>query len=213
MRELVQYIDPSAKKLVYTTFADSVDGIEKVENPPKTGLDLTQYRKRMDKLLQDNKDHITINKIRRLIPLTEMDLTELDRLLFAGKEEEREVFIRLYGDKAKSQLEVENPPISLLIRSLLGLEREDVEKKLAEYINRSGFNTKQIAFIDTLIDYFVRDGFVPVGALYEPPFDQFHFEGPEGLFGDTAEKVFDFVEMTNRLAMTSMYDSSRSNAG
>lgn len=55
--------------------------------------------------------------------------------------------------------------------------------------------------------------FVPVGALYEPPFDQFHFEGPEGLFGDTAEKVFDFVEMANRLAMTSMNDSRASNVG
>jgi len=213
MRNLIQYIDPSAKKLVYTTFADKVDPPEPVPNPPKTGLDLTQYRKRMDKLLQDNRDHITINKIRRLIPLTEVDLTELDRLLFAGKEEEREIFIRLYGDKAKSQLEVANPPISLLIRSLLGLEREDVEKKLADYINRSGFNTKQIAFIDTLVDYFVRDGFVPVGALYEPPFDQFHFEGPEGLFGDSAEKVFDFVEMANRLAMTSTRDSSKTNVG
>jgi len=213
MRNLVQYIDPTARKLVYSNFSDSVDEMQKVDNPPNSGLDLTQYRKRMDKLLEANKNHITINKIRRLVPLTEKDLEELDRLLFEGKESEREIFVRLYGDKPKVQFEIKNPPVSLLIRSIIGLEREDVEKKLAEYINKSTFNTQQLAFVNTLVDYFVRDGYVPVGSLYEPPFDQFHFEGPEELFGDTAEKIFDFVDMANRLALAPSGDGTAESVG
>jgi type I restriction enzyme, R subunit len=203
MRNLIQYIDAAARKIVYSNFADKVDEITKVDNPPNSGLDLSQYRKRMDKLLEANKNHITINKIRRLIPVTSKDLEELDRLLFEGKESEKELFVRLYGDKPKVQFEVSDPPISLLIRSIIGLEREDVEKKLAEYINRSQFNPQQIAFIDTLVDFFVRDGYVPVGALYEPPFDQFHFAGPEELFGDDSGKIFDFVEKLDVLALAS----------
>jgi type I restriction enzyme R subunit len=201
MRNLIQYIDSGTRKIVYTTFADTVDDITKVGDPLKTGLDLTQYRKRMDKLLVANRNHITINKIRRLIPVTEKDLEELDRFLFEGRESEREIFVKLYGDKPRVQFEIENPPISLLIRSIIGLEREDVERKLAEYINRSGFNTQQIAFVNTLVDFFVRDGYVPVGSLYEPPFDQFHFDGPEELFGEKVERIFDFVSMANRLAL------------
>lgn len=201
MRNLIQYIDTATRRIVYTTFNDKVDDITKVEDALKTGLDLTQYRKRMDKLLETNRDHITINKIRRLIPVTEKDLEELDRLLFEGKESEREIFKKLYGDKPRVQFEIENPPISLLIRSIIGLEREDVEKKLAEYINKSNFNTKQIAFVNTLVDFFVRDGYVPVGSLYEPPFDQYHFGGPDELFGSNVDKLIDFVEMANRLAL------------
>jgi len=213
MRDLIQYIDASAKRIVYSNFTDSIDEVSVAEHPPKAGLDLSQYRKRMDKLIEANKDHIALSKIRHLVPLTEKDLEELDRLLFEGKESEREIFVRLYGDKSKVQFEVENPPISLLIRSLVGLERGDVEKKLAEYINTSSFNSHQIAFINTLVDSFVRDGYVPIGALYEPPFDQFHFEGPEALFGDAAEKIIDFVEMANRTAMTPMSHGEAEHVG
>jgi type I restriction enzyme R subunit len=210
MRGLIQYIDTDTRRIVYTSFSDKVDDITKVDNPLNSGLDLTQYRKRMDKLLEANKNHITINKIRRLMPVTEKDLEELDRLLFEGKESERDIFVKLYGDKPRVQFEIENPPISLLIRSIIGLEREDVEKKLAEYINKSSFNTQQIAFVNTLVDFFVRDGYVPVGSLYEPPFDQFHFDGPEELFGEKVENIFDFVSMANRLALAPIVDKAES---
>lgn len=201
MRGLIQYIDTAARKVVYTGFSDTVDLVTKETAPLYSGSDLSLYRKRMDTLLEAHRNHIAINKIRRLIPVTEKDLEELDRLLFEGKESEREIFVKLYGDKPRVQFDIENPPISLLIRSIIGLEREDVERNLAEYINRSTFNTRQIAFVNTLVDFFVRDGYVPVGSLYEPPFDQFHFDGPEELFGDNAEKIFDFVSMANRLAL------------
>lgn len=201
MRNLIRYIDAGARKIVYTSFSDRVDSLTHEPEPRYAGIDLSQYRKRMDKLLEANKDHIAINKIRRLVPLTGTDLLELDRLLFEGKEAEREIFAKLYGDKPRVQFEVEDPPVSLLIRSIVGLDREEVERKLAEYINRSGFDTQQIAFVNTLVDFFVRDGYVPVGSLYEPPFDQFHFDGPEELFGEKAERIFDFVEMANRTAI------------
>jgi type I restriction enzyme R subunit len=212
MRSLIKFIAPNTKKIVYTTFKDVVD--EPVIVKPLTqGIDLTQYKKRMDKLIEANRDHITINKLRRLIPLTETDLDELDRLLFEGKEEEREVFFRLYGDKPKVQFEIDNPPVSLLIRSLIGLERSDVETRLSEYINRSNINTQQIAFVDQLVEFFVRDGYVPVGALYEPPFDQYHFGGPDELFGSNADRLIDFVEMANRLAVSPIYESQNTSVG
>ncbi len=63
------------------------------------------------------------------------------------------------------------------------------------------------------MDCLVRDGYVPLGALYEPPFDQFHFEGPEELFGPAAERIFDFVEMANSLAMAPLPGASRRGVG
>jgi type I restriction enzyme R subunit len=202
MRDLLKFIESEAKKIVYSNLADSVDLVVSDPPPIYSGIDLTQYRKRMDVLLEANRDHLTIAKLRRLVPLTELDLAELDRLLFAGKEEEREVFIRLYGDKSRTEFEIENPPVSLLIRSIVGLERPEVEKKLAAYINTAAFNPYQLAFIDKLIDFFVRDGFVPVGALYEPPFDQYHEGGPEKLFGTDADRVIEFVRFADRLALS-----------
>jgi len=123
------------------------------------------------------------------------------------------LFTRLYGDKSRILFEVENPPLSLLIRSIIGLDRAEVETRLAEYINRGVFTPQQLRFVDTLVDCLVRDGYVPLGALYEPPFDQFHFEGPEELFGPAAERIFDFVEMTNRPAMSPLCDASQRGVG
>lgn len=77
-----------------------------------------------------------------------------------------------------------------------------MEKKLAAYINTSSFNPHQLAFIDKLIDFFVHDGFVPVGALYETPFDQYHEGGPEQLFGQAADRVIEFVRNANELALS-----------
>jgi hypothetical protein len=84
---------------------------------------------------------------------------------------------------------------------------------MAEHINKSGFSPQQINFIDTLVASFVRDGYVPVGALCEPPFDQFHFEGPEALFVYSAEKVMSFVEMANRIAKAPSAPAHESRAG
>ena len=207
MRDLLKFIESDAKRIVYSNLADSVDLVVTDPPPLYSGLDLTQYRKRMDTLLEASRDHLTIAKLRRLVPLTPLDLAELDRLLFEGKEEEREVFIRLYGDKSRTEFEIEDPPISLLIRSIVGLDRAEVEKKLAAYINISGFNPHQLAFIDKLVDFFVRDGFVPVGALYEPPFDQYHEGGPEKLFGQAADRVIEFVRHANALALSASDDS------
>lgn len=201
LRDLVKFIEPAAKKLVYSNLADCVDEAEPVYQPLNSGIDLRQYKKRMEKILEENRNHIAINKIRRLIPLNDTDLGELDRLLFEGKDEDREVFVKLYGDKSRTQFDIENPPISLLIRSIVGLERKDVEKKLAEFINKSGYNSRQLAFVDKLVDFFVVDGYVPIGSLYEPPFDQFHDGGPDALFGRDTDNIIKFVETANRMVM------------
>lgn len=202
LRDLVKFIEPAAKKLVYSNLADSVDETEPVYQPLNSGVDLKQYKKRMDKILEDNKNHMAINKIRHLMPLNEIDLGELDRLLFEGKEEERDIFVKLYGDKSRTQFEIENPPVSLLIRSIVGLDRKEVEKKLAEFINKSGYSSQQLAFVDKLIDFFVIDGYVPIGSLYEPPFDQFHDGGPDALFGKDTESIMKFVETTNGMVFS-----------
>ena len=201
LRELVKFVEPNAKRIVYSNLSDRVEEAMHVYQPLSSGIDLQQYKKRMDKILEENRNHIAINKIRHLMPLNDADLGELDRLLFEGKDGDREVFVRLYGDKSRTQFEIENPPLSLLIRSIVGLERQDVEKKLAEFINKSNYNQQQLSFVDKIVDFFVRDGYVPVGSLYEPPFDQFHDGGPDALFGRDADSLVRFVEMANRLVM------------
>jgi type I restriction enzyme R subunit len=201
LRDLAKFIEPAAKKLVYSNLEDYVDEVTPVYQPLASGVDLGQYRKRMEKLLEENRNHLVIGKIRHLMPLDEADLAELDRLLFAGKDDEREAFLRLYGDRSRTQFEIENPTISLLIRSIVGLERADVEKKLAEFIDKSSYNPQQLAFVDKLVDMLARDGYVPVGALYEAPFDRFHDGGPEALFGPDADNLVKFIETANRLVM------------
>jgi hypothetical protein len=42
---------------------------------------------------------------------------------------------------------------------------------------------------------------VPIGSLYEEPFNQFNDGGPDVLFGHDTDSILKFVETTNRLVL------------
>ncbi len=46
-----------------------------------------------------------------------------------------------------------------------------------------------------------------MGALYEPPFDQYHEGCPEKLFGSEADRVIEFVRYANGLVLSLVGES------
>ncbi|MCG8097587.1 MAG: restriction endonuclease subunit R, partial [Candidatus Thiodiazotropha taylori] len=89
-------------------------------------------------------------------------------------------------DDKKCYLETIHPDKSLgvFIRELVGMDRNAAKEAFAEYLDESRFNSQQIRFVNTIIDFLTSNGVMSPAQLAQPPFSDIHFEGVFGLFED-----------------------------
>jgi type I restriction enzyme R subunit len=199
LRLLIKYIDPGEKKIVYSNFTDKLTegavfepGTEAFKND-----ELAAYRQRMNAVINENLDKDVIWKVRCNRPLNANDLKQLEEILSLSSAAEREMFKEAYQGSFLQKTGKDNPSLQLLIRSIVGLDREAVKEAFLDFIEASDMTSLQLAFVDKIIDYFVEEGFVRDDILYEPPFSDMYQDGPEGLFGDGAEALFARIKRVN----------------
>lgn len=113
---------------------------------------------------------LTINKIRKNIKVTKSDIQHLEEMLFSqGTMGSKEV----YGDK----------PLGEFIRSVVVLDKAEAKNAFAKITNEANFNSKQMEFMNLLIDYFSINGVVELKKLAQSPFIDLHSTGIIDLFG------------------------------
>ena len=138
-----------------------------------TGINLAQYRKKVEAFIRANANHVAIAKLRLNKPLTRSDLSELERFVFEAPEVEgRERFAQSYGEK----------PLPQFIRSLVGMDRAAAQTAFARFLDDSRYTSQQIRFVEMIIERLTVHGEVSVGQLYEAPFTAVHHEGLDGAF-------------------------------
>ena len=195
IRGLVKLIEKSTSTIVYSMLDDELGEATEVDIPVvSSGVNLAQYRKRVESFIKANADHITIAKLKRGLALTPTDLSELERFVFDAQEvESKDKFEECFGTEK---------PLPLFIRSLVGLDRQAVQQAFSKYLQGTSYNEKQIRFIEMVIDHLTIRGTLEASQLYEPPFDQIHYEGIDGVFSDKdADNIFGVVEAFNESAV------------
>ncbi len=190
IRELVQYLDISAKPKVYSNIEDSEVSLEMSEPyfQINTGI---PYRKRVESFIRDNKNHITISKLRTNTPITAEELKTLEQMLFDGSDRgTRELFVKEYGDQ----------PLGKFIRSILGLEASAAQVAFSEFLNSGNLSANQITFIQNIISYLTHNGTIDPAMLFDtPPFS--NYNGVTGVFDDAdTAKIISIVEGINENA-------------
>jgi type I restriction enzyme R subunit len=194
LRGLAQFIDKKERPIVYTILEDEM-GVPKkrAANFGDTGINWKQYRKRVENYIREHKDHITIAKLHRNKPLTPQDLDELERFLFEHGD---------LGDKERFQQAFQDEPsLTVFIRKLIGLDRSAAVKAFSQFLDGASYNEKQMRFVERIIEHLTSNGIIDPGMLYEPPFTAEHFEGVDGVFGDSdVERLFAVVETINNNA-------------
>ncbi|MCG8096582.1 MAG: DEAD/DEAH box helicase family protein, partial [Candidatus Thiodiazotropha endolucinida] len=177
LRLLMGYIEKESQGVVYTNFADEVTGVKENDGVYiPGGNDLEIYRRKVEAYVREHEDDLTIQRIKRNLPITQQDLDELDNKLFEAS-----------GiDDKKCYLETIHPDKSLgvFIRELVGMDRNAAKEAFAEYLDESRFNSQQIRFVNTIIDFLTSNGVMSPAQLAQPPFSDIHFEGVFGLFED-----------------------------
>ena len=125
LRDLVKFIDRQQQTIVYTDFKDELGEITEVDVPiQQTGFSPYQYRKKVEAYIREHQNHIAIYKLKRNIPLTDGDLTELEVMLFSADEiESRERFEEVYG---------KDMSLKLFIRKIVGLDRNAAKQTFAQ---------------------------------------------------------------------------------
>jgi type I site-specific restriction endonuclease len=152
------------------------------------------HRKYVEKYIRDNEDHLTIIKLKTNKPITALDLEQLERMLFETSEiGTRDDFLRAYGT---------DRPLGPFIRSIVGLDRDAVKEAFARFTANPAFSADQITFIDYILDYFSRNGYMKKDALWSQPFTDLHDHGPLGIFSDgEVDNIISIIDVINQNAV------------
>lgn len=190
-RNLVTFLDKLEKQVVYTDFKDDLLGVEDVTvaYPGNSSLDLTQYRRKTELYIRDHQDHLTIQKLRRNKPITRVDLDTLETLLLDASGMADRVAYR--------EQVLEHKPLGTFIRELVGLDMQAAKEAFSDFLDEGVYNTRQINFVNQVIDYLTGHGVLEVKQIFESPFTDLHNESAYGFFSD--DKVTELFGRMNKI--------------
>lgn len=162
LRDLIKFIvDVNGKNPIYTNLKDQVTSVVDGEVLPPA-YDFEAYRLKINRYIEENKDHLAIHKLRNNIPLTAKDYEDLERILTSE-----------LGTAEDYKREFTDTPFGLLVRRIAKMEYEAAAAVFSEFINDQSLTQEQIVFVNKIIDYIVKNGYIDnVSELMRPPFDK-----------------------------------------
>lgn len=194
LRGLVQFIDRSSIKPVYTVLADEIGTASEVTlNDFSSGINLARYRRKVERYIRDNANHVVIAKLRFNKPLTPTDLAELERFVYESDAVgSKDQFNKGFGG---------DRPLTVFIRSLVGLDRNAAKEAFGRFLDANRYSSRQIRFVEMIVDKLTQSGSMDPSLLYEPPFTGVHHEGLDGAFkDDDAEEIVGILAGISRRA-------------
>ncbi len=185
LRDLIKFIvDEGERKPIYTNLDDEILTIQEGKAMYQA-YDFEDYKLKVNRYIEKNRDTLAIHKLRNNIPLTGHDYASLEKI-FTGE----------LGTAEDYKREFQDTPFGLLVRRIAKLEIEAANGAFSEFINDQSLSQVQIVFVKKVVDYIVQNGYIDnVAELTKPPFDK-----PQSfikLFDGTKQKKL--VEMVNQI--------------
>jgi type I restriction enzyme R subunit len=192
LRDIIKFLDSENTPIYFTIFEDEFVGDAVVKNLGYVFNDLDAYKRKVEQYLKEQSNNLTIYKLRNNVPITKIELEELERMLFEqGSIGTKEEFIKAYGKQ----------PLGKFIRSIVGLEVQAAKLAFAEILNNQTLNAQQIRFMDEIINYLNVKGIIEPSMLFETPFTDINSNGVSGLFDDKiATNIISLIETINQNA-------------
>jgi type I restriction enzyme R subunit len=194
VRELVKYIDPVDQRYVTTDFEDyiieekiKITGFSDTETPDYTSPFQNNIH-RLEQLIRENENHITVIRILKGESITKDELEALERILFSGGIDKKSI---------EKELGAEFNIVKFVI-SLMGLSAEKVNEAFAQFVNNYKLDAVQIEFLETIKKFLTSNGKIEPSKLYDSPFKNFHTMGIDGVFNThQADVIFKIIEDFN----------------
>jgi len=187
-------LDKSDRKVVYTNYEDQLTDVIKVEEFAGSYSNLSNHNAKLKKIILEHRDHLTIRKLHLNQQITQKELNELDKILFAESGiDTYEIYQKAIGDQ----------PLGIFIRSIVGLDDKAANKAFEQFLTNGPLSSLQMAFIKDLVSLFTKQGIIDPNLLFEQPFTKYHHGGVSGVFSakDVADRVIELVKETNQKAL------------
>ncbi|WP_088227375.1 DEAD/DEAH box helicase family protein [Desulfosporosinus sp. FKB] len=162
LRDLIKFIiDDDKINPIYTNLADEILMVKEGEGIDPA-YDFEDYKLKVNRYIENNRDQIAIYKLRNNIPLSALDYQSLEHI-FTGE----------LGTADDYKREFRDTPFGLLVRKIAKLDYDAAHNAFSEFINGQSLTQSQIVFVKKVIDYIVQNGYIenPI-ELTKPPFDK-----------------------------------------
>lgn len=177
LRDLMKFLSTGPTPIIDTNFPDVV--ITKQGTRPLIPQ-FKNYKRRVEDYLAENVDLPVIQKIRNVEKLNAEDIKQLEHILW-----------EVLGSKQDYEHTFQGEPLGVLVRKIVGIENEAVNKIHAQFLAQYNFSPKQEEFIKMIISYVRQNGDVAMADLInKEPFKRVDFIV---LFGDKTKAVYDLV--------------------
>lgn len=189
LRSLVELIEARARKVMITDFEDEIAEGTEIDLPQLgAGLDKARFKMKARQFVEVNRDHISIQKLRRGEQLTAQDMSELERIWHdAG-------FTQDVGAQALD----EAGGLPRFLRALTGMDRASAKAAFSNLTGSAPLSADQIEFLDLIIDTLTENGEIDPARFYESPFTDIDAMGIGAVFGtERAHEVIRIVRELN----------------
>lgn len=158
LRDLMKFI-PKSRRTYTTNFTDEILSLE-WKDAEYDGEALRNYRIKAERYVREHQDVAAIAKLKTNEPLTADDLAALEEILWKelGTKED---YVNSFGQK----------PLGEFVREIVGLDMASAKAAFAEYLNESRFDSRQIYFVNQVVEYIVQNGLMKdLSVLQSTPF-------------------------------------------
>ena len=162
LRDLVKFLVGNKGK----TFTIDIEDVM-TDGGEAAGIDMqVSYRKKVMDYLLENKHSPVLEKIYRLEQLSIDDVLELERILWEelGDKSDYEAFVA--GKNCGEN-------VAILIRSLIGVDREIALQRFNQFLDGNTLNSDQQEFLNQILDYVCENGDITtMTVVNDYPFDE-----------------------------------------
>jgi type I restriction enzyme, R subunit len=192
LRELMHLIDGHERTIAFTDFEDQISDPEFEESfVSEPVINTDRYLRKIRKFIEEQRNHLVIEKIRKAKPLTDRDLETLEQFLMnSDPGVSSEEFHELIGKEMD---------LVKFVRSVSGLDRTAVISEFEEFLKDIRLSSNQIQFIEQMIEFYTQKGHLEIATLYEPPFDFLDQDGIDGVFRNRNNVVDLLIEKVEKL--------------
>jgi type I restriction enzyme R subunit len=168
--------------------------------PRLEGLDLVEYKRRVESVLREHfSENPILQRIRAGRSVREDELEELARLVLQIDDKANVKYLAGHDPETRRSL-------LTVFRSLVGIDAAAVEQAFTEFVHKHPrLSSQQLRFLQVLQNYIAQNGGVELERLYEPPFTTIHAESMDGIFQDPGD-------VDELLAILSVFEPARATA-